>query len=91
MTEATKEDVMRAKRAILWDDDMEDEYTKLFTDGDDPDGFVGDRRDRRVIRQSMKKYERQEATIGEDKLMYDSRLNLQHMDVMDKRGEVEDV
>lgn len=73
MTKPTEGDISRAKRAIRWDSGVSDDLIDRF-DGTD---FTGSSEELRVIRSSMRRYEREAAGIGEDKLMYDSRFVLQ--------------
>lgn len=74
-------DVELAKKAVWWDDDVEDSLAKEFPPSNDPTQFHGSREDLSKIRGAMKRYEEQEAEIMEDKAFYDARFRLQHVEV----------
>lgn len=73
-------DIERAKFAIQWDDDVPTKWIdELFTLDNDPDGFTGDQKQLSQIRVAMKRYEKREANMGEDKAFYESRYRLQFL------------
>lgn len=70
----TSKDITRARRAVQWDSETDESLVdECFED----DEFVGEYDELFAIRQAMRRYEKQEADIGEDKAMYDSRYALQ--------------
>lgn len=77
-------DVERAKRAVWWDDEVDDDLAGLFPPSNDPTLFSGDRSDLSAIRSAMKRFEEQEAAIMQDKAFYDSRRRLQFVEVDDE-------
>lgn len=78
-------DIARAKRAIDWSDDADDSLIEKLPDLDGELVLDGDVDDLRKIRAAMKEYERREANVGEDKMMYDSRYTLQFMEVAEEK------
>lgn len=77
-------DVERAKRAVWWDDEVDDDLARLFPTDNDPTRFGGDRSDLSAIRSAMKRFEEQEAEMMQDKAFYDSRFRLQFVEVDDE-------
>lgn len=74
-------DVQMAKRAIWWDDEVDDGLANLFGYDNSPDSFRGDREDLSKIRSAIKRFENQEAEIMQDKAFYEARFRLQFLDV----------
>lgn len=79
-----RKDAEMAKRAVWWDDEADDGLAQLFPASNDPDAFTGDADDLRAIRRSMKRFEREEAAINEDKAFYDARYRLQFLETSDE-------
>jgi hypothetical protein len=75
------EDVEMAKKAVYWDDKVDDGVANQFPSDNDPSKFHGDRKDLSAIRSAMKRYEEQEAGIMEDKEYYEARFRLQFVEV----------
>lgn len=80
----TCSDVDKAKAAIRWDDEVPSRHARLFPPDNDPSHFRGDEDQLREIRKAMKRYENQEAGVGEDKGFYDARFRLQFMEVQEE-------
>lgn len=77
-------DVQLAKKAVWWDDEVDDDLAGLFPIDNNPRRFRGTRDDLSKIRGAMKRYEAQEAEIMEDKVFYDARFRLQHVEVTEE-------
>lgn len=77
-----QEDIDRAKRAVRWSVDRGElgnnflEFDRLFSGSK----FTGRRSELDEIRGAMKRYAEQEAGVGEDKLMDESRIALQFIE-----------
>lgn len=84
---ALSKDVEMAKKAVWWDDGVDDDLAGLFPIDNDPTRFRGDERDLSSIRSAMKRYEEQEAEIMEDKAFYDARFRLQFVETNDEDSE----
>lgn len=72
-----RSDVQKAKKSVWVDEEADDDLALLWPDDNDPDRFMGTRDELYRIRQSMKKYEREQAEIGEDETWYRARYRLQ--------------
>lgn len=74
-------DVQMAKRAIWWDDEVDNNLANLWPYDNDPSRFRGTKVQLSEIRGAMKRYEEQEAEIMEDKSFYEARFRLQFTEV----------
>ena len=72
--EISEADITRARHAARKSDDITEQLVEQSFDGVK---FIGSGSDLRDIRQAMKHYEEHHACFGEDKLMAESRFNLQ--------------